>query len=157
MPSPQEPGSSQNRQRLTSLLELYETLSASSPDDDLRSFAAYFAPSAKAYLYSMRDKPAIGRDEIVQTLRSILLEISLDQGNIITLLDTSDGAKVIAELQSTLDVLGTKLNYPQTLVATFDSQGLIEELKTYACQSHMVAIKQKATDSDLTRKRRWLH
>ncbi|TFA98190.1 hypothetical protein CCMA1212_010009 [Trichoderma ghanense] len=140
-------------QPLDQITQIYNhllTLTPDSPPKALETFASYFSPSCKVYLKSMREAkdPALDRAAIVEHLRDYLKDQVLEQRNVISQSVSEEGerARVFVEMENRYNVHGQILDrFPETLVATFDEEGLVNSFKLYSCRSHIVMLIQKAT------------
>ncbi|KAL6867068.1 hypothetical protein J3F83DRAFT_715337 [Trichoderma novae-zelandiae] len=125
-----------------------QTLRPTSSPEDLDKIASYFAPSCKVYLKSMRENkdPALDRAAVVKHLRDLLKDQVLEQRNVVSQSVSEDGARAFVEMENTYTVHGQTLErFPETLVATFDEEGLVNSFKLYSCRSHFVMMIQTAT------------
>ncbi|KAH0490731.1 hypothetical protein TgHK011_002187 [Trichoderma gracile] len=133
---------------ITAIYNHLLTLHPSSSPNALDKFASYFSPSCKVYLKSMREAndPAVDRAAIVNHLRDYLKDQVLEQRNVISQSVSEDGGRVFVEMENRYNVHGQILDrFPETLVATFDEEGLVESFKLYSCRSHIVMLIQTAT------------
>ncbi|PTB66213.1 hypothetical protein BBK36DRAFT_4467 [Trichoderma citrinoviride] len=131
--------------------EIYSAYTRLRPDSsakDLEAFASFFSPSCKVYLRSMREakEPAVDRANIIEHLRDILKDQFLEERDVISQSVSEDGKRVFVEMENRYNVHGQVLDrFPETLVATFDEEGLVSSFKLYSCRSHFVMMIQKAT------------
>ncbi|PTB75618.1 hypothetical protein M440DRAFT_355917 [Trichoderma longibrachiatum ATCC 18648] len=137
-------------QTITNLYTHLLTLTPTSPPSALDHFASYFSPSCKVYLKSMREAndPAVDHAAIVRHLRDYLKDQVLEQRNVVSqaVSEDGEGARVFLEMENRYNVHGQILDrFPETLVATFDEEGLINSFKLYSCRSHVIMLIQSAT------------
>jgi hypothetical protein len=138
-------------EKITKIYTHLLTLHPESSPDALDQFASYFSPSCRVYLKSMREAndPATDRAAIVSHLRDYLKDQVLEQRNVISQSvgeDGEGGVRVFVEMENRYNVHGQILDrFPETLVATFDEEGLVNSFKLYSCRSHIVMLIQTAT------------
>ena len=130
---------------------LYSTmlsLKSTSPPEDFDAFGAFFDKDCIVYLKSMREHadPSIGRQAAVDALKEILAEYHIEIRRVLSRAISEDGSTVIVEMKNSLNVLGGTLDpFYETVIAKFNEEGLISELKTYSCRSHIVGMIQDKT------------
>jgi hypothetical protein len=125
-----------------------QSLKSTSSPEDFDAFGAFFDKDCIAYLKSMREyaEPSIGRQAAMDTLKEILAEYHIEERRVLSRATSEDGSTVIVEMKNRLNVLGDTLDpFYETVVATFNDEGLISELKTYSCRSHIVGMIQDKT------------
>jgi hypothetical protein len=134
--------------KLDALYSKMQSLNSTSSPGDFDAFGAFFDKHCTAYLKSMREyaEPSIGRQAAIDTLKEILAEYHIEERRVLSRATSEDGSTVIVEMKNRLSVLGGTLDpFYETVVATFNDEGLISELKTYSCRSHIVGMIQEKT------------
>jgi hypothetical protein len=138
------------QQRLDSLYEIIQNLSATSSNEEFEKFGAFFAVDCKAWLKNMReyDMPGVGRQGAIDLLRSIMKEKywTIAQRKVLSSATTADGSRLFSETEKRLIIYGEPVDpFFETEVAVFDSDGLIKELRLYNCWSPIVSVLQQKT------------
>lgn len=138
------------RSKLYDLYANIQSLSLTSSDAEFEKVGSLFAPNGKAYFKNMRehDKPAEGREAIIQKLKEIMTEKhwQIVERKVISSSITSDGSRLFCETKKRLLVYGIPVDpFFETEVAVFDNCGLIEELRLYSCWSPIASVIQQVT------------
>jgi hypothetical protein len=127
-------------------LAAMDKLTRDSSSEEFDAVGSLFSTDCTAYLLSMREyeEPSIGRQAVVDKLKETLQETHTYERQILH--QSTTGTTVFCEMNSTVHVLGEKLNpFYETWVVTFDEDGLVKDLKKYSCRSHIVEIVQQKT------------
>lgn len=134
--------------RLDALYNQLETLRPDSSDAELHSFASFFAEDCVVNFESMREakEPSRGRDGVVAKLRDLMKHFYLEQRTVVSQMISESDLRVFSEMKNRYNVHSEVLDdFPETLVATFDDEGLITNFSLYGCRSHILIMIQKAT------------
>jgi hypothetical protein len=136
--------------KLDALYETIQSLSLSSKPEEFEKFSAFFDKDCKAWLKNMReyDTPGIGRQGVIDKLRSIMMEKfwRIAERKVLFSATTADGSRVFSETEKRLIIHGEPVDpFFETEVAAFNSEGLITELRLYNCWSPIVSVIQQKT------------
>ncbi|TVY93673.1 hypothetical protein LAWI1_G001643 [Lachnellula willkommii] len=134
--------------QLENLYQTWQTLRPTSPPSHFAAFGAFFAPTCTACLQSMRewDLPSIGRQAIIDAVKSNIQTSHIEERVVQSLLASDDGRTVVCEMRNRLNVLGYRLeNYFETAVVRYDGQGLVSDFRVYGCRSPIVGVVQTVT------------
>ncbi|KAK0765821.1 hypothetical protein N5P37_001760 [Trichoderma harzianum] len=134
--------------RLNTLYSQYESLRPDSSDADLEKFASLFSNNCTVFLKSMREAkdPDLNRQAIVSTLREMMKDQYLEKRKVVSQQINEQDSRVFLEMENRYNVHSKVLeDFPETLVATFDDEGLVDTFKLYSCRSHFVMMIQAAT------------
>ncbi|KAM0517446.1 hypothetical protein ACHAPE_004977 [Trichoderma viride] len=134
--------------RLNALYNQLEALRPDSSDAELLAFASFFAKDCVLNYESMREakEPALGRDGVVAKLRDVMKHQYLEQRTVVSQMISESDMRVFSEMRNRYIVHSEVLDdFPETLVATFDDEGLITNFSLYCCKSSMLIMIQKAT------------
>ncbi|UKZ77051.1 hypothetical protein TrVFT333_004768 [Trichoderma virens FT-333] len=134
--------------RLNTLYSQYESLRPESSDADLEKFASLFSDNCTVFLKSMREAkdPAVNRQAIVAVLREMMKDQYLEKRKVVSQLINEQDSRAFVEMENRYNVHSKVLDdFPETLVATFDDEGLVNTFKLYSCRSHLVMMIQAAT------------
>lgn len=134
--------------RLNALYNQLEALRPDSSDAELLSFASFFAEDCVVNFESMREAkdPSRGRDGVVAKLRDLMKHLYLEQRTVVSQVISEADMRVFSEMRNRYNVHSEVLDdFPETLVATFDDEGLITNFSLYGCRSHILIMIQKAT------------
>ncbi|KAL7935105.1 hypothetical protein V8C35DRAFT_300730 [Trichoderma chlorosporum] len=134
--------------RIDTIYSQYTSLRPDSSDADLDKFASLFSDDCAVYLKSMREakEPAVNRKAIVDTLREMMKDQYLEDRKVVSSLVSEKDSRVYVEMQNRYIVHSKPMeDFPETLVATFDNEGLVKSFKLYSCRSHFVHAIQGAT------------
>ncbi|RFU75734.1 hypothetical protein TARUN_6493 [Trichoderma arundinaceum] len=134
--------------RLDALYTQLEALRPESSDADLEKFASLFSNDCDVYLRSMREvkDPALNRQDIVTQLRDIMKDQYFEKRKIVSQVVSEKDSRVFSEMENRYNVhQHIFAAFPETLVATFDDEGLVNSFKLYSCRSHIAKAIQKAT------------
>lgn len=137
--------STQLLDRLDALYETWSHLSKSSSPSDLQSFVDFFSPECETNIKSMREPSRHGKDALMSALKEFLAVEKIDQIRTMTQAVGPDGLTVYREMRNIIDILGSKMEMPETVVVVFNQEGLIERLMVYSCRSHIVRVVQEVT------------
>ncbi|EHK41562.1 hypothetical protein TRIATDRAFT_84644 [Trichoderma atroviride IMI 206040] len=134
--------------RLNALYNQLEGLRPDSSDAELVAFASFFAQDCVVNFESMREakEPSLGRDGVVAKLRDQMKHLYLEQRTVVSQVISESDMRVFSEMRNRYNVHSEVLDdFPETLVATFDDEGLITNFSLYGCRSHILIMIQKAT------------
>ncbi|KAM0252358.1 hypothetical protein ACHAQJ_007740 [Trichoderma viride] len=134
--------------RLDALYSQLETLRPDSPDSDLESFASFFSNNCVVNFESMREakEPSLGRQGVVAKLRDTMKHLYLEKRKVVSQVISEKDLRVFSEMENRYNVHTKVLDdFPETLVATFDGEGLINSFRLYGCRSHILIMIQGAT------------
>ncbi|UKZ88721.1 uncharacterized protein TrAFT101_004460 [Trichoderma asperellum] len=134
--------------RLDALYNQLETLRPDSSNDELESFAAFFSEDCVVNFESMREAndPSLGREGVVAKLRDVMKHLYLERRTVVSQTISESESLVFSEMRNRYNVHSEVLDdFPETLVATFDDEGLITNFRLYGCRSHILIMIQKAT------------
>ncbi|KAM0482429.1 hypothetical protein ACHAPX_002947 [Trichoderma viride] len=134
--------------RLNALYNQLEALRPDSSDAELLAFASFFAQDCVVNFESMREarEPTLGQDGVVAKLRDVMKHQYLEQRTVVSQMISESDRRVFSEMRNRYIVHSEVLeDFPETLVATFDDEGLITNFSLYCCKSNMLIMIQKAT------------
>lgn len=134
--------------RLDAFYHQLEALRPDSSDDELESFASFFVEDCVVHFQSMREaeESSRGREGVVMELRHVLKHLYLEQRTVVSQMISESDSRVYSEMRNRYNVHSTVLDdFPETLVATFDDEGLITNFRMYGCRSTILIMIQKAT------------
>lgn len=134
--------------RLNTLYTQYEALRPDSPDSELEKFASLFSDNCTVFLKSMREAkdPALSRQAIVADLRDMMKDQYLEKRKVVSQLVSETDSRVFSEMQNRYNIHNKVMDdFPETVVATFDSEGLVNSFKLFGCRSHFALMIQAAT------------
>ncbi|KAL7943414.1 hypothetical protein V8C42DRAFT_346865 [Trichoderma barbatum] len=70
----------------------------------------------------------------------------LEKRKVVSQLFGEEDSRVFIEMENRYNIHSKVLDdFPETLVATFDDEGLVNSFKLYSCRSHVVMMIQAAT------------
>lgn len=134
--------------RLDAFYNQFEALRADSSNDELESFASFFSEDCVVNFESMREskEPSIGREGVVAKVRDVLKHMYLEQRTVVSQMISESDSRVFSEMKNRYNVHTEVVDdFPETLVATFDDEGLITNFRLYGCRNHILILIQKAT------------
>lgn len=134
--------------RLDAAYAKLEALRPDSPLSDFENFASLFSDDCAVYLRSMREvkEPALNRLAIVSQLQDIMKDLYFEKRKVVSQVVSEADARAFVEMENKYHVYETVFDaFPETLVATFDDEGLISSFKLYSCRSHIVKVIQENT------------
>lgn len=134
--------------RLDGIFAQLQSLKPDSPLLDFEKAASFFAPDCTAYLRSMRERstPAIGREAVIKHLQEIVKEYQLQKHHVISQAVDEKASRIFSEMENQYLIHGYTVDpFPETVIAVFNTDGLISSFKLYCCQSHLVHFMQVAT------------
>ena len=134
--------------KLDSLYELWQKLGPASSDELFDEFGAFFDESCVAWLKSMRewDSPSIGRNNVIAKAKEIAKIQQLKERRVLSRCSSETGLRVVCEMKNALNVLGKPLDpFYESVMITFNEEGLITDFNNYSCRSPIVAIVQAVT------------
>ena len=119
--------------KLDALYSAMQRLKPTSPPEDFDAFGAFFDKDCIVYLKSMREhaEPSIGREAAIASLRQNVAQYYIEERRVLSRATSEDGMMAIVEMKNHLSVLGSTLDpFYETVVAVFNREGLVSELKT---------------------------
>lgn len=137
-----------NYEKLRALQAKLDTLSSASAPEEFTPLGDFFSEDSTAFVFSMReyDEPSIGREAIVEKYKEVLKFYHIHERRIRSHCTSPDGKTVFCEMEHCVHVFDEALDpFYETVVAVFNDEGLIKELKQYSCRSHLVEIIQVKT------------
>lgn len=137
-----------NYDRLRALQAKLDTLSSTSSSKEFGLLGDFFSDDCTTFLASMReyDEPSIGRQATIEKYQDILKIYHIRERRVLSHSTSSDGRTVFCEMKYSVHVYDEILDpFYETVVAVFNEEGLIKELRQYSCRSHIVEIIQAKT------------
>lgn len=137
-----------NYDKLRALQAKLDNLSSVSAPEQFNSLGNLFTEDCITFVYSMReyDEPSIGREATVEKYKKILKFCHIYERRILSHSTAPDGKTVYCEMKNCVHIFDEFLDpFYETVVAVFDDEGLIKELRQYSCRSHIVEIIQAKT------------
>ncbi|KAL7903016.1 hypothetical protein HDV64DRAFT_2501 [Trichoderma sp. TUCIM 5745] len=134
--------------RLDALYNQLEGLRADSSDAELDSIAFFFAEDCVINFESTLEtkEPSRGRDGLVAKLRDSMKHMHLEQRTVVSQMISESDMRVFSEMRNRYNVHSEVLDdFPETLVATFDDEGLITNFSLYGSRKRILIMIQKAT------------
>ena len=138
----------ENYNRLRALQAELDTMSSASAQGKFVSIGNFFAKDCTTFVFSMReyDEPSIGREATIEKYREALTLYHVHERRILSHSTSPDGKTIYCEMKNCVHVFDEALDpFYETVVAVFNDEGLIKELRQYSCRSHIVEIIQAKT------------
>ncbi|KAH7008461.1 hypothetical protein EDB80DRAFT_716607 [Ilyonectria destructans] len=129
--------------KLNEWFEVIRTLKPDSPQEDWDKFSSYLSPSAVIYYNGMNAPPAQGIDEIVAEMKKILGFWSIIERRVVSEGTDAAGKTAFCSMNNRLVILGEEIDYPETIVVTFDDQDRILDQKLYSDRATIGEIFQR--------------
>ncbi|KAH6987794.1 hypothetical protein BKA56DRAFT_577703 [Ilyonectria sp. MPI-CAGE-AT-0026] len=129
--------------KLNEWWEVIRALKPDSPQEDWDKFSSYLSPSAVIYYNGLSAPPARGIDEIVAEMKKILGFWSIVERRVVSEGTDAAGKTVFCSMNNRLRILGEEIDYPETVVITFDDQDRILDQKLYSDRAIIGEIFQR--------------